>query len=100
MVRHDASAEKAELNECQRMSLWNTTLAALQQRPIQLFRVGRIVALRGESPRASHERRERLDYERLLAEAKRARGEAADRLEALERLQDQQEQNRARRGKW
>jgi hypothetical protein len=54
----------------------------------------------GESPRTSQERLERLDYERLLAEAERAREEAASRLEELHRLQDEQEANRPRRGKW
>jgi hypothetical protein len=57
-------------------------------------------AVRGESPRVSRERLDRLDYERLLAEAERAKQSAADRLAALQRLQDQQEQNRPRRGKW
>ena len=58
------------------------------------------IAVRGESPRASRERLQRLDYERLLAEAERAKESAAARLEELQRLQDQQEQSRPRRGKW
>jgi hypothetical protein len=58
------------------------------------------VGVRGESVRASRERLQRLDYERLLAEAERAKQSAADRLAELERLQDKQEQNRPRRGKW
>jgi hypothetical protein len=57
-------------------------------------------AVRGESPRASRERLERLDYERLLAEAERAKQSATDRIEELQRLQDQEEENRPRRGKW
>lgn len=57
-------------------------------------------AVQGESPRASQQRLERLDYERLLAEAERAREDASARAEELRRLQDEQEANRPRRGKW
>lgn len=57
-------------------------------------------AVRGETPRTSQERLARLDYERLLAEAERAKESAAERLAALQRLQDQQEATRPRRGKW
>jgi hypothetical protein len=57
-------------------------------------------AVQGESPRASRDRLDRLDYERLLAEAERATEAAQERLDELRRLQDQQEENRARRGKW
>lgn len=56
--------------------------------------------VQGESVKASRDRLNRLDYARLLAEAERAREAAAGRLEELKKLQDEQEQNRPRRGKW
>lgn len=88
---------------------WTTpllTLELLARSPLRVEELARRLlaglglAVRGESARASRERLERLDYGRLLAEAERAREAAAERMEHLHKLQDEQEQNRTRRGKW
>ena len=82
------------------------TLDLLARGPLRVEELARRLlaglglAVRGETARASRERLERLDYGRLLAEAERAREAAAERMEKLHKLQDEQEQNRARRGKW
>jgi hypothetical protein len=57
-------------------------------------------ALAGESPEESRRQLERLDYRRLLAQAEQARQAARERAERVRKLQDEQEQNRPRRGKW
>jgi hypothetical protein len=54
----------------------------------------------GESAEESKKTLHRLDYARLLAEAEQAKIAAAGRAEKLKKLQDEQEQRRARRGKW
>jgi hypothetical protein len=82
------------------------TLELLGRSPLRVEELARRLvaglgaAVRGESARAAQERLRRLDYEGLLAEAERAKEAAAGRLAALQRLQDQQEQLRPRRGKW
>jgi hypothetical protein len=82
------------------------TLGLLGQSGLRVEELGRrlLAALgacvRGETAQASRNRLERLDYERLLAEAERAKQAAASRLEELRELQDRQEQSRPRRGKW
>jgi hypothetical protein len=81
------------------------TLELLARGPLRVEELARRLlaglglAVRGESVRASRERLERLDYGRLLAEAERAREAAADRMEKLKKLQDEQELKQAR-GKW
>jgi hypothetical protein len=78
----------------------------LRQSPLRVEELARRfiallgAAVRGESEAESRRRLERLDYGRLLAEAERAKQAAADRVEKLRKLQDEQEQNRPRRGKW
>jgi hypothetical protein len=54
----------------------------------------------GESARTSDEQLDRLDYERLLAEAAAAEKAAEQRLEELKKLQDEKEAKRPGRGKW
>jgi hypothetical protein len=82
------------------------TLDVLARGPLRLEELARRLlaglglGVRGEAAQASRERLERLDYGRLLAEAERAREAAAGRMEKLHKLQDEQEHNRARRGKW
>jgi hypothetical protein len=82
------------------------TLELLRQSPLRVEELARRflarlgAAVRGESKSESCERLKRLDYERLLAEAERAKTAAADRLQELQRRQDEQEQMRSRRGKW
>lgn len=53
-----------------------------------------------ESAEESRERLERIDYARLCSQAERARMSAQERVEYLQKLQDEQEQSLARRGKW
>jgi hypothetical protein len=82
------------------------TAEVLRQGPLRVEELARrfVAALgatvRDETAQASAERLRRLDYGRLLAEAERARQAAADRVERLRRLQDEQEARRPRRGKW
>jgi len=82
------------------------TLDVLGRSPLRVEELARRLlaglglAVRGETAKTSRERLERLDYGRLLAEAERAREAAADRMEKLHKLQDEQEMNRTRRGKW
>jgi hypothetical protein len=64
------------------------------------FAAGLGAALAGESPQESRRQLERLDYERLLAQAERAKEAARERAERLRKLQDEQERTRPRRGKW
>jgi len=54
----------------------------------------------GETAEQSKRRLERLDYERLLAEAEQARQSAEGRAKHIRDLQDEQEKRRPRRGKW
>jgi hypothetical protein len=56
-------------------------------------------SVEGETEEQSRERRTRLDYGRLLAEAERARQEAERRMEQLRKRQEEASR-RARRGKW
>lgn len=63
-----------------------------------LVRIG--AAVQGENDNQSRLRLLRLDYARLLAEAEKAKVSAEDRMEYLRRLQEEQEANRPRRGKW
>jgi hypothetical protein len=56
------------------------------------------VRIGGESEAQSNDRMERLDYERLLAQAELAKKQAESRMEELRKLQEQQQP--ARRGKW
>jgi hypothetical protein len=88
---------------------WTTpllTLELLARGPLRVEELARRLlaglglAVRGESPKGSAERLERLDYGRLLAEAERAKDAAADRMEKLRKLQDEQEARRSPRGKW
>jgi hypothetical protein len=82
------------------------TLELLRQGPLRveefarhfLARLGAAVA--GETPAQSRLRLQRLDYAQLLAEAERDKVSAAERMDYLRRLQEQQEQRLARRGKW
>lgn len=82
------------------------TLELLRQSPLRVEELARrfIAALggavRGESPQVSRQRLARLDYGQLLAEAERAKQAAADRVEQLRKLQEEQENRRPRRGKW
>ncbi len=82
------------------------TLPLLRQSPLRVeelarrFLAGLGASVQGESAAVSRQRLERLDYGRLLAEAERAKEAAADRIEHLRRLQEEQEQRRPRRGKW
>jgi hypothetical protein len=82
------------------------TLELLRHSPLRVEEFARMfiarlgAAVSGETPRVSRERLERLDYAKLLAEAERARQAAAERMAHLQRLQDEQEQGRPRRGKW
>jgi hypothetical protein len=63
--------------------------------------IGRLGAsIVGENAADSQKRLERLDYGRLLAEAKRAQESASGRADRLRKMQDEQEQRRSRRGKW
>lgn len=57
-------------------------------------------SVRGETAEQSRRRLERLDYERLLAEAEQARQSAEGRAKQIRDLQDEQEKRRPRRGKW
>ncbi len=57
-------------------------------------------AVEGESAADSKQRLDKLDYARLLAEAEKAKAAATKRAEKLKKLQDEQEQRRAPRGKW
>jgi hypothetical protein len=56
--------------------------------------------VQGESAKISAQQLKRLDYERLLAEAERARAAAQGRLDELKKLQDEQEARRPGRSKW
>jgi hypothetical protein len=82
------------------------TLDLLRQSPLRVEELARKFVARlgvpvgGESAQESRRRLERLDYERLLAEAERARAAAEKQSQRLRQLQDEQEQNRPRRGKW
>jgi hypothetical protein len=82
------------------------TLELLRQSPLRVEELARRfiaelgAAVRGESPQVSRQRLARLDYGQLLAEAERAKQAAADRVEQLRKLQEEQEKLRARRGKW
>ena len=55
-------------------------------------------AVAGETPGQSRQRLDRIDYGRLLSEAEQAKAAAAERVEELRRLQEEQERG-ARRGK-
>lgn len=82
------------------------TMELLRQGPFRieefirhfLARLGGAVA--GETTQQSRERLERLDYGRLLAEAERAKVSAADRMDYLRKLQEEQNKRRPGRGKW
>jgi hypothetical protein len=82
------------------------TRELLRQSPLRVEEFARrfVAALgamvRGETEQVSRQRLKRLDYGRLLAEAERAKTAAEGRMAELRRLQDEQEQNRPRRGKW
>jgi hypothetical protein len=82
------------------------TLELLRQSPLRVeelarrFVAGLGAMVRGETAEVSRQRLDRLDYGRLLAEAELAKQAAADRMEQLRRLQEEQEANRPRRGKW
>jgi hypothetical protein len=82
------------------------TLELLRQSPLRREELARRftaalgASVHGESAKASAAQLQRLDYERLLAEAQRAQESATERLERLKKLQDEQEANRPRRGKW
>jgi hypothetical protein len=82
------------------------TCDLLRQSPLRVEELARKFAARlgaavqGESAQESRRRLERLDYERLLNEAERARAAAEKQAQRLRQLQDEQEQNRPRRGKW
>ncbi len=82
------------------------TLELLRQSPLRVEELARKFLarlgadIRGESAKESLQRRERLDYGRLLEEAERAKKAAEARAARLRQLQDEQEQNRPRRGKW
>jgi hypothetical protein len=82
------------------------TLELLRQSPLRVEELARrfVAALgagvRGESAKVSKERLERLDYERLLREAARAKEAAAERMKQLRKLQEEHEQRGPRRGKW
>jgi hypothetical protein len=59
------------------------------------------IAIAGETPAQSAIALARLDYERLLAEAEKARKAAEGRIAQLEKAQDEEDKARApRRGKW
>jgi hypothetical protein len=79
------------------------TLELLRQSPLRVEELTRRffaclgVEVQGESAETSRRRLERLDYGRLLEEAKRAEAAAAERMEQLRQLQ---EEHRPRRGKW
>jgi hypothetical protein len=64
------------------------------------FVAGLGAAVEGESTAVSKLRLDKLDYARLLAEADKAKASATKRAEKLKKLQDEQEQRRAPRGKW
>jgi hypothetical protein len=82
------------------------TLDLLRQSPLRVEELARKfvarlgAAVAGESAQESRRHLERLDYERLLDEAERAKTAAEKQSQHLRQLQDRQEQNRARRGKW
>jgi hypothetical protein len=82
------------------------TVELLRQGPLRVEELARKfidrigAAVKGEKARESRAQLYRLDYERLLAEAERARQAAAERMEQLRKLQDAQEAKRPRRGKW
>ncbi|MDB4932412.1 MAG: hypothetical protein JWM10_4896 [Myxococcaceae bacterium] len=62
---------------------------------------GAWVGVVGESREQSRLALERLDYDRLLAEAERARLAAEDRMKALKKAQEEDDKkNGPRRGKW
>jgi hypothetical protein len=59
------------------------------------------IAIAGEDPARSAAALQRLDYERLLAQAEQARAAAEGRMAQLKQAQDQDDQARSpRRGKW
>jgi hypothetical protein len=82
------------------------TMELLRQSPLRveefarhfLARLGAAVA--GETVPQSRERLHRLDYGRLLAEAERAKLSAQERMEYLRKLQEEEDAQRPRRGKW
>lgn len=60
------------------------------------------IAFDGEEPRRSAERLSRIDYQRLLAKVDAAKLTAEERMEALLKQQEQDDERirRVRRGKW
>jgi hypothetical protein len=58
------------------------------------------VAIAGETPRQSEERRAAIDYARLLAEAERAKRDAEERMTELRKKQEMAERMRAGRSKF
>jgi hypothetical protein len=60
------------------------------------------IAFDGEDPRRSAERLSRIDYQRLLAKVDAAKLTAEERMEALLKQQERDDERiqRARRGKW
>lgn len=64
------------------------------------FVTGLRAIVEGETAAESKQRLDKLDYARLLAEADKAKAAATKRAEKLKKLQDEQEERRAPRGKW
>jgi hypothetical protein len=57
-------------------------------------------SVEGETPEASRDALDRLDYARLLAELDRAKLSAEERLAYLKKLQEEHDAKHPRRGKW
>ncbi len=82
------------------------TLELLQQGPLRIEELARQFIARlgatveGENEVQSLQRLHRLDYARLLEQAERAKVSAEERVEYIRKLQEEQERQRPRRGKW
>ena len=82
------------------------TMAVLNQSEIRLEEYARHFAaalnlkIAGETPTQSRMELDRLDFDRLTEEAKRARHSAEEQMEYLRQLQEEEEARRRPRGKW
>jgi hypothetical protein len=82
------------------------TMAVLRQSPLRIEEFARQLSARlgvgfvGETPRQSADLLHRLDYARLVAEARRARASAEEQMEYLRKLQEEETRRRRPRGKF
>lgn len=83
------------------------TMAVLRASPLRVEELARAwlgglgIAIAGETAAQSAAALQRLDYERLLAQAEQARAAAVGRMNQLKQAQDEDDKARApRRGKW